>query len=239
MSQIKNNQLLRLLIVEDNIDIAENIADYMESLGYRIDFAANGVSGLHLALELKYDVIILDVMLPAMDGLTFCRELRNKDQKHTPVLILTARGTLDDKLAGFDAGTDDYLVKPFELLELAARVNALVHRTTGKTIAKLRIADLELDTGSMKVKRAGVPIELNRTCLKILTILMQAYPDLVERGELEYALWGDMLPGTDALRSHIYTLRRLIDKPFDIPLLRTVHGIGHRLADDDEIPPQS
>lgn len=239
MSQIKNNQPLRLLIVEDNIDIAENIADYMESLGHRIDFATNGVSGLHLALELNYDVIILDVMLPAMDGLTFCRELRNKDQKHTPVLILTARDTLDDKLAGFDAGTDDYLVKPFELLELAARVNALVHRTTGKSIAKLRIADLELDTGSMKVRRAGVPIELNRTCLKILTILMQAYPDLVERRELEYSLWGDMLPGTDALRSHIYTLRRLIDKPFDIPLLHTVHGTGYRLADDDEISLQS
>lgn len=235
MSNIKNKQPLRLLIVEDNADIAENIADYMESLGHSTDFAMNGISGLHLALTQKYDVVILDVMLPAMDGLTFCRKLREEGRKQTPVLMLTARDTLDDKLAGFDAGTDDYLVKPFALEELAARISALVRRKVENVHPKFSVADLELDTGTMKVRRAGVTIELNRACLKILTMLMKAHPDVVERKEIEYALWGDMPPGSDALRSHIYTLRREIDKPFDVSLLRTVHGVGYRLADVDEI----
>jgi len=235
VANVTNTPHLRLLIVEDNPDIAENIGDYMESLGHSTDFAMNGINALHLALTQEYDVIILDVMLPAMDGLTFCRKLRDEGQKQTPVLMLTARDTLDDKLAGFEAGTDDYLVKPFELKELAARVSALVRRTLAKPPVKLYIADLELDTGSMKVQRSGTPIELNRVCFKILTMLLKAHPDVVERKDLEYALWEDMPPGTDALRSHIYMLRRLIDKPFDFALLRTVHGIGYRLADDDEI----
>ena len=231
MSTIKNQQPLRLLIVEDNTDIAENISDYLESLGHITDFAMDGVGGLHLALTEDYDVIILDVMLPAMDGLTFCRKLRKEGKRLTPVLMLTARDTLEDKLAGFNAGSDDYLVKPFAMEELAARIQALVRRTVEKSHAVLRVADLELDPGSMKVSRGGIPIELNRACLKILTILTKAYPDVVERKELEHALWGDMPPGSDALRSHIYTLRGQIDKPFEVPLLSTVHGIGYKLVD--------
>ena len=228
---MKNKQPLRILIVEDNADIAENISDYLESLGHITDFAMDGVVGLHLALTQNYDVIILDIMLPAMDGLTFCRKLRKEGLKHTPVLMLTARDTLEDKLAGFKAGSDDYLVKPFALEELTARILALVRRTVEKSQAVLRVADLELDPGSMQVSRGSLSIELNRACLKILTILMKAYPDVVERNELEQALWGDMPPGSDALRSHIYTLRRQIDKPFETQLLITVHGIGYKLAD--------
>jgi len=235
VSEIYNNSPLRLLIVEDNADIAENIADYFEALGHITDFAMDGVVGLHLALTQAYDVIILDVMLPAMDGLTFCRKLRKDGKKRTPVLMLTARDTLEDKLAGFNAGSDDYLVKPFALEELEARVSALVRRTVEKSHPILCVADLELDTGSMQVNRGGVSIELNRACLKILSILMKAYPDMVERKELEHALWGDMPPGSDALRSHIYTLRRQIDRPFKVPLLSTVHGIGYRLANINEI----
>jgi len=127
LSIIKHQRPLRILIVEDNADIAENISDYLEVLGHIPDFAMNGIGGLHLALTQDYDVIILDVMLPAMDGLTFCRKLREEGGKQTPVIMLTARDTLDDKLAGFDAGTDDYLVKPFALEELAARISALVY----------------------------------------------------------------------------------------------------------------
>ena len=237
MSVIKNNQPLRLLIVEDNPDIAENIADYLESKGHILDFAMDGIGGLHLALTQDYDVIVLDIMLPGMDGLTFCRELREKGEKQTPVLMLTARDTLADKLKGFDAGADDYLVKPFAMQELDARLEALAKRYNRVQKSCLAVADLELDTGRMEVKRAGKTIELNKTCLKILTILFKAYPNVVSRKELELALWGDMLPGSDALRSHIYTLRNAIDKPFNNPLLETVHGIGYRLVEPNEISP--
>ena len=128
LSAFKQKSLLRILVVEDNIDIAENIADFMEAGGHQLDFAMDGIGGLHLALTQDYDAIILDVMLPGMDGLTFCRKLRKEGGKQTPILMLTARDTLDDKLAGFDSGADDYLVKPFALKELSARINAIVRR---------------------------------------------------------------------------------------------------------------
>lgn len=236
MSRSKKQQSIRILIVEDNPDIAENIADYLEGRGHTLDFAMDGIGGLHLAITQEYDAIVLDVMLPKMDGLTFCRKLRKEGGKQTPVLMLTARDTLDDKLEGFDAGADDYLVKPFALEELAARLSALVRRSE-VTSQQLRVADLELDMGKMKVCRSGKEIKLNRICMKIIQILMQAYPNAVKRTDLEHALWGDMPPGSDALRSHMYALRNAIDKPFDIPLIQTIHGLGYRLVDSDEISP--
>lgn len=235
MTMIPDQRSMRILIVEDNIDIAENIADYLEAQGHVTDYAMDGIGGLHLALTQNFDVIVLDIMLPGMDGLTFCRKLRKEGGKHTPVLMLTARDTLDDKLAGFESGTDDYLIKPFALEELTARLKALVKRGASYVPDQLRVADLELDTGGMKVRRAGQTIELNRVCLNILTILMKAYPNVVTRKEMEHALWGDMPPGSDALRSHIYALRQAIDKPFQTPLLETVHGIGYRLKENDDV----
>jgi len=151
------------------------------------------------------------------------------------VLMLTARDTLADKLEGFNAGADDYLVKPFELEELSARVQALVRRSDPTGKKPLRIGDLELDTGKRQVQRAGRPIELNRACLKILTMLMRASPNVVSRKEIEYALWSDMPPGSDVLRSHIYTLRSAIDKPFKRPLIQTVHGIGFKLVAPNDL----
>ncbi len=226
---------MRILVVEDNPDIAENIGDYFEAQGHIEDFAMDGIGGMHLSLTQAFDVIILDIMLPGMDGLTFCKKLREEGAKQTPVLMLTARDTLSDKLEGFKAGADDYLVKPFALQELEARIIALVKRMDTAPQPVLRVCDLELDTGSLKVQRAGKPIELNRACLKILKMLMQAYPNIVSRNEIENALWGDMPPGSDALRSHIYTLRRAIDTPFEKPLLETVHGVGYRLVGHDDI----
>jgi len=225
-----------LLVVEDNFDIAENVGDYFEARGAILDFAQDGIGGLHLAITNTYDAIILDVMLPRMDGLTFCRKLRNEAGLTTPVLMLTARDTLADKLEGFDSGADDYLVKPFALQELAARIHALTKRRLPASPATLTVADLELDTGRMEAHRGGRPIKLNRVCLQILTLLMQAHPNVIPRDELQNALWGDALPGSDALRSHIYALRRAIDKPFGYPLLQTVHGVGYRLAVPDETP---
>lgn len=225
---------LRLLVIEDNLDIAENIGDYFQARGGIIDFAMDGIGGLHLALIHPYDVIILDIMLPGMDGLTLCRKLRKEAVKATPVLMLTARDTLDDKLEGFASGADDYLVKPFALRELAARIEALLKRGRPVDRPVLRVADLEMDLGRMEARRAGRLIKLNRVCMQILTILMKAYPNVTPRDELEIALWGEMPPGSDALRSHIYALRRAIDKPFTYPLLQTMHGIGYRLATPDE-----
>jgi DNA-binding response OmpR family regulator len=150
---LKNSSAFRILIVEDNIDIAENISDYLEIQGHVTDFAMDGISGLHLALTQDYDAIILDIMLPGMDGLTFCRKLREEGEKVTPVLILTARDTLSDKLEGFDAGADDYLVKPFELEELSARIQALVRRFDQAKKKSLRVGDLELDLGRMQVHK--------------------------------------------------------------------------------------
>ena len=235
LSAIHQQQPLRILVVEDNVDIAENIGDYLEAQGHIMDFAMDGIGGLHLAITQEYDVLILDIMLPGMDGITLCNKLREAGGKQTPVLMLTARDTLSDKLEGFKAGADDYLIKPFALQELEARINALTKRAEIVEKPVLHVADLELDTGSMKVLRAGKPIDLNRACLKILQMLMQAYPNVVPRNEIEDTLWGDMPPGSDSLRSHIYILRRAIDKPFEQALLETVHGVGYRLVDPDEI----
>jgi len=235
VTMLQEQQPMRILIVEDNIDIAENIADYLETKGHVTDYAMNGIGGLHLALTQNFDAIVLDIMLPGMDGLTFCRKLRQEGGKRTPILMLTARDTLDDKLAGFESGTDDYLVKPFALEELTARLQALVRRGSPYAPELLRVADLELDTGGMKVRREGQTIELNRVCLFILTMLMKAHPNVVRRKDIEHDLWGDMPPGSDALRSHIYALRQAIDKPFQTPLLETVHGIGYRLREPDDV----
>jgi len=233
--RVKDSPGLRILIVEDNIDIAENISDYLEIQGCVTDFAMDGIGGLHLALTQKYDAIILDIMLPGMDGFTFCRKLRQEGERQTPVLMLTARDTLSDKLEGFDAGADDYLIKPFELAELSARIQALVRRSGHANKKMLRVGDLEVDIGKRQVLRAGRPIELNRACLNILTLLMQASPNVLSRREIEHALWGDMPPGSDVLRSHIYTLRRVVDKPYKHSLIRTVHGIGYKLVSPDDL----
>ncbi len=230
-----NKPPLRALVIEDNRDIAENIADYLEADGWVLDFAYDGIGGLHLALTGEYDVLILDLMLPGMDGITLCRKYREELKKDAPVLMLTARDALSDKLEGFDAGADDYLVKPFAMEELEARLHVLVKRGERNKPRRLSVGDLELNLGAMTVHRDGRTIRLNKACMKILELLMEASPDLVTRNDLEFALWGDEPPGTDALRSHMYTLRRKIDKPFSHPMLRTVHGMGYRLRRPDVI----
>lgn len=229
MTSVLSEKCLRVLIIEDNRDLAENISDYLEGKGHLIDYAQDGIGGLHLALTETYDVIILDIMMPGMDGLTLCKKLREEGKKETPVLMLTARDTLEDKLKGFDSGADDYLVKPFALQEVLARLLALSKRTVTTLGNILKIHNLELDTGTLTVRRAGTQIELNKVCLNVLTILMQASPNVVTRKEIEHALWGDMPPGSDALRSHMYTLRQKIDKPFDKNLIQTFHGVGYKI----------
>jgi DNA-binding response OmpR family regulator len=223
-----------VLLIEDNRDIAEMVGSYLEARGYQLDYAADGVTGLHLSVVNDYDVILLDLMLPGMDGLSVCRKLREEAHRDTPLLMLTARDTQQDKIGGLDAGADDYLVKPFDIRELEARLRALVRRRRGSIASEtLRVADLSLDTGTLEVQRGGQRLTLTPIALKMLTVLMRASPRVVSRADLEREVWGDLLPDSDTLRSHLYNLRKTIDKPFDRPLLHTVHGAGYRLADAD------
>jgi len=225
---------IRALIVEDNRDICENIAAYLEQHSYILDFAYDGISAMHLALTTSFDVIVLDLMLPGMDGLSFCQKLRADAKLETPVLMLTARDTLDDKLKGFAAGADDYLVKPFALQELHARLQALYKRSHGKTDNLLIVCELTLNKSTLQVHRAGRRVELNPTGMKLLQRLMEQAPSVVARDTLETLLWADERPDGDALRSHMYKLRQAIDRPFYSPLIHTVHRIGYRIAEDTQ-----
>ncbi|MCY4144438.1 MAG: response regulator transcription factor [Gammaproteobacteria bacterium] len=225
---------MRVLVVDDNHDICQNIGDYLELYGHVVDFAYNGANALRLALIGEYDVIVLDLMLPGMDGLDVCRELRAGAKSEVPVLMLTARDTLTDKLGGFRAGTDDYLVKPFAMQELLARLQALYARRKGRLAQKLVVGDLALDKKTREVSRGGQRISLNPVGFKILERMMEASPTVVTRTELETLLWGDEWPESDALRSHLYKLRRAMEMPCRERLLHTVHGVGYRLAVPDD-----
>ena len=217
---------MRILIIEDQPEILQNIADYLELKGYLVDCAYDGLGGLHLALTQPFDLIILDLMLPGMDGITLCQRLRQEARLQTPIIMLTARDSVEDKLTGFRAGADDYLVKPFSLPELHARIEAVLRRGQAGMQNLLEIGDLSYDMNSLTVTRQGKTIKLSPIGLKLLEKLMKSSPHVVRREILEELLWGEALPGSDSLRSHIHTLRQAIDKPFDSSLLHTVHGIG-------------
>jgi DNA-binding response OmpR family regulator len=230
-----------ILLIEDKHDIARMVGEHLEKHGYALDYAADGVSGLHLAVSGSYDAIVLDLMLPGMDGLDVCRKLRAQAHKSTPVLMLTGRDTLDDKLVGLDAGADDYLVKPFEIRELEARLRALIRRDRRRVSTEvLKVSDLQLDTATLSVTRGGRELVVSPIGMKLLTILMRESPRVVSRRDIEREIWGDRLPDSDTLRSHLYGLRKIIDKPFERPLLHTIHSAGYRLADlDADVPRKS
>ena len=227
---------MRVLVIEDNNDIATNIGDYLEDRGHVVDFAGDGVTGLHLAVVNDFDVIVLDLSLPGMDGLEVCKKLRQEARKQTPVLMLTARDALEHKLSGFDSGADDYMTKPFALLELEARITVLARRGKGQQSRVLQVADLSYNLDTLTVARGGKAIQLNPIGLKLLHILMESSPSVVTRQDLEHRVWGEELPDSDSLRVHIHGLRAAIDKPFGKPLIQTRHGIGYRMVDPDAAP---
>lgn len=231
---MRERDALSILVVEDNPDLAANIADFLEARDYLVDVALDGVTGLHLAVTQPHDAIVLDVMLPGIDGISLCQRLRRDAQSSVPILMLTARSTLDDKAAGFDAGADDYLVKPFELRELDLRLRALVRRARpGDNGNLLKVADLGFELDTLSVRRAGQPIPLPVLPLKILELLMRRSPAVVARREIEQAIWGDSPPDSDALRVHMHTLRSAIDLPGLPPLLHTVRGVGYQIKPPD------
>lgn len=223
---------MKILVIEDDADIASNIGQYFEDKGHRLDFAYSGTQGLALALAERFDLIILDLMLPGKDGVSLCREYRQQS-RDTPILMLTARDTLEDKITGFEVGSDDYLVKPFSLRELEMRVLALFRRAAGKTGgALLSSADLELNSDTMQVRRGGVIISLKPRAFHILEYLMRHENRVVSRQELIDHIWSDDPPEGDPLRVHIHSLRQQIDKPFDSALIHTVHGVGYRVGNE-------
>lgn len=226
--------MTKLLIIEDNPDIVANIYAFFEPKGYQIDNAHNGVSGLKLASENRYDVILLDVMLPGMKGTELCHALRTDWHNKTPVLMLTARDTIADKVAGFDSGADDYLIKPFSLVELEARIKALIRRFQDDHYAHmLQVGGLQLDVECHQVSRDNKVLKLTPTAFKILQILMAASPKVVSKAEIEEKVWGEDVPSSDALRTHLHTLRQQISKPFNQPMIVTLSGIGYQIINPD------
>ena len=224
---------MHILLVEDHQDIAENISDYFAARGDQVTHASDGIQGLALARANQHDVIVLDVMLPGINGIELCRQLRSTGTVTTPVLMLTARDLISDKVAGFDAGADDYLIKPFSLVELAMRLKALTRRHTSATPAtSATVADLRFDLNTLEAERAGQHIKLNPTTRRLLSILIQNSHRVVTRIELEQAVWGYETPEADVLRAHMHTLRTAIDKGFRPRLLHTIHGTGYRLFVD-------
>ncbi|WP_299697918.1 response regulator transcription factor [Hydrocarboniphaga sp.] len=225
---------MRVLLIEDHQDIAENVGEYLEQHREIVDYAANGVLGLHLAVVNPYDVIVLDLTLPGLDGLAISARLRSSGLRYTPILMLTSRDTLRDKLAGFDAGADDYLTKPFALDELYARLKVLARRAGAMTDRVLSVGELHFDTGTLLVRRRERLIDLTPSVLKLLEALMRASPNVVSRAEAQHAIWGENPPNSDAaLRLHIHALRIAIDQGEAVKMLHTVHGIGYRIVEPD------
>lgn len=231
--------MTRLLIIEDNPELVANLYDFFEPLGYVIDDARDGATGLRMATQNAYDAILLDLMLPRLDGMTLCHRLREEFQNPVPVLMLTARDPVDDRVQGFALGADDYLVKPFSLKELDARIKALVRRAQGRQVQGTLVwEDLQVDTRAPQAWRQGRSINLTPTTHKLLLSLVRAAPDVVRKQEAEYLLWGEAPPEGGALRTHMHDLRRQIDKNFTRALIETVHGIGWRLHTPQEAAPK-
>lgn len=224
-------QALEVLLVEDDRDLAASVSDYLALESISVDHAYHGQAGLMLASDNHYDVLLLDLMLPRMDGLTLCEKLRTQGID-TPVLMLTARDTLDDKVAGFRAGTDDYLVKPFAMEELIVRIQALAKRRSGQ-VRRLQVGDLTLDLDARTVQRAGNTLKLTPSGWTLLETLMRASPAVVSRRQLEQALWSDETPDSNALKVHMYHLRQAVDKPFGQTLIHTLPGQGIVLKVED------
>ncbi len=221
---------MRILIIEDDATIAANLYDFLESRGHAVDAAADGVTGLHLAISQTFDAIVLDLGLPGIDGLTLTKKLRGEAHVETPILMLTARDTLDDKLEGFSRGADDYLVKPFSLKEVEARLLSMNRRSSGRSAPRtLEAGALSLDPKTMAVRFAGNDVKLPPKCLRILELLMREPGRVISREEIERLVWGESQETSDTLRSHLHTLRRALTAAGGHDPVETLHGIGYRL----------
>ena len=226
---------MKILLVEDDYDVARNVCEYMESSSHEVEVAPDGLIGLDCVTREKYDCVILDISLPRLTGIQLCERIRNLGFSDLPILMLTAMGNLSYKEEAYEAGADDYLVKPFALKELELRLNAVIRRVSGNKAGKhLHVGDLSYDLMTQQIKRGDHDIDLTATSKKILELLMRNSHRVVSKQEIEQAVWGESPESPDLVRIHIHTLREAIDKPFNIPLLHTVRGMGYRLNFDDE-----
>lgn len=223
-----------VLIVEDNPDISTQLGDYLSDKGFIVDFASNGKTALSLLDTQRFDIVVLDLMLPDMDGLTICQHIKQTASTQIPVLMLTARDSLGDKVEGFGVGADDYLTKPFALEEVYVRCLALGRRLQLHQNSVITIGELQIDIHQHLAKRQGQYLKLSSTDYEILKLLATEYPKAVSKRHLTERIWGNDIPETDALRSHIYTLRNAVDKPFGHAMIKTLHGVGFKLEVDDE-----
>lgn len=220
---------MRLLVVEDNQRLQNSIRLSLEEGGYVVDAASDGVEGQEMAELTPYDAIILDIMLPKRDGLEVCRNLRQQHQR-TPILLLTARDAVDDRVRGLDSGADDYLVKPFSIDELQARLRALMRRDAPDKSGVLTAADLELDPATHTTRRAGTEIELTSKEFALLEYMMRNPNWLITREMAERHVWDyGGASGSNLVDVYIRRLRRKVDDPFEVKLIETVRGYGYRL----------
>lgn len=219
----------RILLIDDDAELAQMLREYLEPAHFQLALAHTCEQGLHLASQQDFDLLLLDLMLPDGNGLDLLKQYRQRSRR--PVIMFTAHGGETDRVLGLEFGADDYLTKPFAIQELEARLRALIRRERRQVGAEvLKVADLVLDPVSMRATRAGTELQLSPIGLRLLTILMRESPRVVTRQEIEREIWGNGLPDSDTLRSHLYNLRKIIDKPFDRPLLHTVQSAGYRIA---------
>jgi DNA-binding response OmpR family regulator len=225
---------MRVLIIEDDPKVAGAVRSGLAGEGYEVVVSRTGEDGFFRATTEPYDLILLDLGLPGRGGLEILAGLRGRGLL-LPVLVLTARDTVEVRVVGLDTGADDYLVKPFALKELEIRLDALKRRSTNAVAPRvLKVADLEFDPDTQVVRRSGTRLDLNPSLRTLLALLMTNTHRVVRRDELEAALWGEDRPDGDVLRAHIYALRSIVDKPFARKLLHTVHGTGYRLSASNE-----
>jgi DNA-binding response OmpR family regulator len=225
---------VRILLVEDNRRLSDSLRITLEEDGYAVDTAYDGLDGEEMGLISSYDIIILDIMLPGKDGLEVCRELRDR-RIGTPILMLTARDALDDRVRGLDSGADDYLVKPFEVDELRARIRALLRRESTSKSGSLKVADLVLDPATHTVLRDGQPIQLTAKEFSLLEYLMRHPNHLITREMAEEHLWSyDHVIASNVVDVYIRRLRTKIDDTSEIKLLETMRGAGYRLRVPEE-----
>ncbi|GGX94617.1 response regulator [Massilia dura] len=229
-------QALSILIIEDNTALAANFYDYLEACGHDPDAAPDGESALGLLAINHYDAIVLDWMMPRMDGITMLERLRKHEKSRIPVILVTAKDQLEDKMLGFVTGADDYVVKPVALPELEIRLQVLVQRSRGAhaEARTLEVADLCFNLETLAVTRAGKSIPMTPVRRRLLEYLMRKSPNLVRREELEALVWNDNVPDHDVLRSHMHMLRKAVDGGSASKLIRTIAGSGYRLAGSND-----
>lgn len=220
---------MQILLIEDSQEVAEVIYDYFEDTDFEFDYAATGILGLCLAQQQQFDCIILDIMLPGIDGLSLCSQLR-AEGNNTPIIMLTARDTNADMLTGLREGADDYIVKPFDLELLEARIISVTRRSSGSGFkTHLSCGEIKMDLSSHQVWRDDTEVKLNPSSFKILKLLVEKHPAVATKRDIEDLLWPDDLPDQDILRKHIYQLRAQVDKPFKQEIIKTVPKLGYKL----------